>query len=76
MFGYKPAEIRKFLVALAAFFTVVVAVVLEAFTGFYGDGRIETGEWLTLALTAINAVGVFVARNETVQPAPGHVITD
>lgn len=65
MFGYKPAEIRKFLVALAAFFTVVVAVVLEAFTGFYGDGVIETGEWLTLALTAINAVGVFVARNET-----------
>ncbi len=38
--GYRIAEVRKALIAVAAFLVTVVAVVLEAATGFYGNGRI------------------------------------
>jgi len=70
MFGYKPAQIRKFLVALSAFLVTVVAVVLEAAVGIYGDGNVSTGEVLALAVTAANAFGVFTVENEAVDPTP------
>lgn len=70
MFGYKPATIRKFLIALSAFVVTVVGVVLEAAIGIYGDGQVSTGEVLALVVTALNAIGVFTVENEAVDPTP------
>lgn len=68
--SYRVAEVRKALVALAAFLTTVVAVVLEATLGLYSDGIVSTGEWLAIAVLAINAIATFKVPNEDSDPTP------
>lgn len=70
MNGYKPAEVRKALIALLAFLITVVAVILEATISAYGDGDVNTGEWLAIAITGLNAIAVFGVPNADSDPTP------